>query len=206
VTEPSYVSLSALKDYLKITDSTRDTMLTLATLAASRSIDLECGRRFYLDGSATVRTINPNGSITYQDDDGVHLLVPDIGSSTGLKVETGVLVYLGSPTWTDITSTGIEMEPIDFIPTVDPMTSILRLGGRPWGGTGARVRVTAQWGWPAVPDMISESALILAARLFKRKDSPEGIMADAQWGAIRLSRTDPDVAAMVGNYKLSALG
>lgn len=64
------------------------------------------------------------------------------------------------------------------------------------------MRITAQFGWPAVPDDISEAALIQAARLFKRKDSPEGVIGNAEWGVVRLSRRDPDVWNLIEQYVL----
>ena len=60
--------------------------------------------------------------------------------------------------------------------------------------------MTAQFGWPAVPDDIHEAALILASRLYKRKDSPEGIIGSAEWGVRNLSRRDPDVWNLIEPY------
>jgi hypothetical protein len=60
-----------------------------------------------------------------------------------------------------------------------------------------RVRVTAKWGWPAVPDTVVQATLIQASRLYRRKDSPEGVLGSAEWGTVRLGRVDPDVYALI---------
>jgi hypothetical protein len=49
---------------------------------------------------------------------------------------------------------------------------------------------------------VQQAALILAARLYQRKASPLGIMTGfADYGIARISRQDPDVAALLQQYK-----
>lgn len=190
---PLYASLAQLKDLFTITDTDRDSVLVDKLAAASRSIDTTTDRRFYLDTAATARVINPTRRVV-QDDDGWRLLVADIGDLDDLVVEAG-----RASAWTDITSS-VEAEPTDAIEEGKAVTSLLRIGGTWPTGAGRRVRVTARWGWPAVPQGVHEATLILAARLFKRKDSPEGVLGSSEWGVIRLSRTDPDVYEQIKSY------
>jgi hypothetical protein len=175
----------------------REALITEKVLAASRSIDRHCGRRFWLDTTATARILNPRGRVV-ADREGSRLLVDDIGHLTGLVVE------LGSTTagWTAIT-TLIEAEPTDAISKGEPVTSLLYAGR--WLA-GPRVRVTARWGWPEIPQVVREATLIQALRLYKRKDSPEGVLGSAEWGAVRVSRLDPDVAKMLETLVLPGLG
>ena len=194
-----YSTLTLLKSSLKITDTDRDALLNQALTAASRGIDNFTGRRFWLDATATARVINPRGKVVY-DTEGGHLLVDDIGSAAGLVVEVG----RGS-SWTVITSE-VEAEPTDALDQGEPVTSLLRLYSRWQFATGQRVRVTAKWGWPAIPDVVAQAALIQAGRLFKRKDSPEGILGNAEWGIVRLARIDPDVQALVQDLVLPGFG
>lgn len=189
-----YTDVATLKGAMHITDTERDELLASAVASASRSIDKMCGRRFWLDGAASARRLNPHNKVL-TDSDGQRLLVPDIGSLDNLLVEVG-----SGSSWTDVTSSVEVAEP-----ELEgwPYTSLLRWT---WPvGLRMRVRVTARWGWPSVPDEISQAALIQASRLFKRKDSPEGVMGSADWGVIRVSRTDPDVAALIGPYVLSGI-
>lgn len=194
-----YGTLAALKEKLGIEadDTSRDTLLTSALASASRSIDKTCGRRFWLDDVAVQRTYRLTGR-TVCEDDGELLLVDDVGSVTGLVVETG-----RSVSWTAVT--GYETSPDNSLADGMPITGLLRVNGT-WGTTAGRVRVTAKFGWPAVPDDITEATLIQASRLYKRKDSPEGIIGSAEWGVRNLSRRDPDVWALIEPYILPGFG
>lgn len=194
---PLYATLAQLKSMMTVTDTDRDSVLVDKLAAASRSIDTTTGRRFYLDAAATARVINPSRKVV-RDEDGAHLLVADIGDLDDLVVEVG-----RTGAWTAVTGS-VEAEPTDAIDELKPVTSLLIGGSWPSGG-GSRVRVTARWGWPAVPQGVHEATLILAARLFKRKDSPEGVLGSSEWGVIRLSRTDPDVYEQIKSYILPGL-
>lgn len=193
---PVYTSLATVKSTFGITDSDRDAILVSKISAAARSIDLTCGnRRFYLDPAPRARVINPSRRLV-QDEDGWHLRVDDIGDVDGLVVEVG-----RNGAWTDISSQ-IEAEPTDALDRLEPVTSLLRIGGSWPTGAGWRARVTTRWGWPAIPANVEEANAIQAFRLFKRKDSPEGVLGSAEWGVVRLSRNDPDVYGLIQNYIL----
>lgn len=193
-----YSDLATLKLQLGVTDTARDTLLTSALASASRAIDQMTGRRFYLDAVAVQRTYNPYGRVVC-DAAGEVLLVDDIGSVTGLVVETGP----ASGPWTAVTD--YETTPDNALARGRPVTGLLRTAGT-WVSGTSRVRVTALWGWPAVPDEIVQATIIQASRLFKRKDSPEGVTGSAEWGVVRLSRVDPDVHALVQHYVLPGFG
>lgn len=195
MTDPLYASLVELKDAMHITDTDRDALLTRNLNAASRYIDRSCGRRFWLDPAPVARILNPRRRLV-PDRDGSRLLVDDIGSLTGLIVEGG-----RAPSWSTIT-TAMEAEPTDAVERGLPITSLLYVGGYFPPGLGQRIRVTARWGYPAVPDEIVQATLIQANRLFKRKDSPEGIIGSADWGGVRLGRADPDVYALIEHHIL----
>lgn len=188
---PVYATLAELKHALGITDTERDAALAGKLASASRSIDKDTGgRRFWLDTTAQPRVINPRRRVV-ADEDGQRLLTADIGDADDLVVEAG-----RAGAWADITA-GVEAQPTDALQQQRPVTSLLRLGGTWPAGGGQRVRVTARWGWPAVPDEVHEATLILAARLYKRKDSPEGVLGSSEWGVVRLSRRDPDVLTLI---------
>ncbi|MBW8087758.1 phage gp6-like head-tail connector protein [Streptomyces hygroscopicus subsp. hygroscopicus] len=189
-----YTDLATLKLALNATDSTRDDLLNMAIAAASRGIDRNTGRRFWLDATASVRTYNPQGR-TVCGDSGELLIVDDIGSATGLAVAIGSV-------GTDYeTVTDYETQPDNALARGEPITGLLRPAGT-WGRGVARVRITALWGWPAVPDEIAQATAIQALRLYKRKDSPEGILGSAEWGAVRMGRVDPDVYELTKHFVL----
>ncbi|MEU4150835.1 phage gp6-like head-tail connector protein [Streptomyces sp. NPDC026659] len=190
-----YTTAATLKLALNTSDTTRDALLTAAIAAASRGIDKNCGRRFWLDSSATARTFNPEfRTVSY--DTGQLLIVDDIGSTTGLVVATGDV----GGAYTTITD--YETWPENAVALGLPITGLLRHSGT-WGTTGtARVQVTAKWGWPAVPDEITQATILQALRLYKRKDSPEGVLGSAEWGAVRVGRVDPDVYELCKRFML----
>lgn len=191
-----YGTLTALKKRLGIEadDTTRDDDLNSALSAASRGIiDKVTGRRFWLDAAPVVRTYRLAGRVVC-DADGELLLVDDIGSVTGLVVEAG-----SGTSFTAVT--GYETSPDNALADGLAITGLRRVSGS-WGAATGRVRVTARFGWPTVPPDITEAALIQASRLYKRKDSPEGIIGSAEWGVRNLSRRDPDVWNLIEPYIL----
>lgn len=188
-----YGELATLKERLNIEadDASRDNLLNSALAAASRGIDRATGRRFWLDDDPVQRVFNPRGRVVIEYD-GERLLVDDIGSDSGLIVETG-----RGATWSAIAS--YETGPDNALADSQPITALLLVNGT-WGTPTNRVRITARFGWPAVPDDVAEAAMIQAARLYRRKDSPEGVMGSAEWGVVRLSRRDPDVWNLIEPY------
>ncbi|MCP3817830.1 phage gp6-like head-tail connector protein [Streptomyces sp. A3M-1-3] len=194
-----YADLATLKLSLGVEpgDITRDTLLNKALTAASRSIDASTGRRFYLDATGTARTYNPNGRVVC-DEAGVRLLVDDIGTAAGLVVETG-----SAGAFTAVTD--YETTPDNALVRGRPVTGLLRTAVG-WGAGATRVRITARWGWPVVPTEVEQATVIQASRLYKRKDSPEGVTGSAEWGVVRLSRRDPDVWALIEHFVLPGFG
>lgn len=192
-----YATRESLKLRLNIetSDTTRDTLLDGALAAASRGIDTATGRRFWLDPTATARTFTLAGNVVCGDG-GDRLLLDDMGAAPTL-VESG-----SGASWEAVT--GYDTAPDNALARGRPITA-LTLSTGSWG-TGLRARVTARWGWPDIPDEIEEATLIQAARLYRRKDSPEGVTGSAEWGVVRLSRRDPDVWALIEHYVLPGFG
>ncbi|MFJ9573573.1 phage gp6-like head-tail connector protein [Streptomyces bacillaris] len=186
-----YATRTALKLRLEIetVDDTRDVLLDGALAAASRGIDTATGRRFWLDAEPSARDFTLAGNVV-RGDGAERLLIDDAGTDP-------VLVEIGSGTsWSTVT--GYDTAPDNALVRGRPVTALsLPAGG--WGG-GTRARVTTRWGWPVTPDEITEATLIQAARLYRRKDSPEGVTGSAEWGVVRLSRRDPDVWALIEHF------
>ena len=195
-----YTSLALLKRSLGgITDTARDDLLQGALEAASRQVDNTCStdlsrRRFWLDPVAVERTYRLTDRV-FCEPDGDRIEVGDIGDVTGLAVAHGSAL-LG---WTDITAS-IETQPDNAIADGRAVTSLLYVGGRLPTTAALRVRVTARWGWPILPPEVSRATLIQAARLWKRQDSPEGVLGSSEWGVVRTSKVDPDVRELLREY------
>lgn len=194
-----YALLADLKARLQITDSLRDNELQGKLTTASRDIDQDTGRRFYLDGGATARVFNPRNR-QFPTAEGMKLLVDDIGSASGLVVEVGT----ASTGWSALTN--YETGPDNALALGDPITWLLRTF-IPWVFYPLqRVRVTAMWGWPAVPNQIAEACLLRAARLFRRRDSPDGVWGAGDFGVVRVSRYDPDYDELIRPFKIPGIG
>ena len=159
-------------------------------------INQHCRRRFYADGSATAQVFAAQDAWT--------VYVPDISTTTGLVVKTDTTDDGTFDTTWD--SGDYELRPLNARGSSGeswPYTSIHAVEARCFpvvGKRAGRVQVTADWGWPAVPDAIPEACLILAARFYRRGQSPEGVIGFGDFGPMRLSRTDPDIAALLDPY------
>lgn len=190
-----YITLSQMKARMGITESTRDVEMSAALLAASRAIDDHCGRFFWADADVSARTYRVRGRRAPMADE-YCIITDDFLTTTGLVVE----ISDDQTAWSDVTSD------VDPVPgewpdvTARPYVRITSL--TPW--TTRYVRVTARWGWPAVPSQVLESTRLLSSRFFRRKDSPEGVLGSADWGAIRVSGRDPDVVALLQRLKAQA--
>lgn len=192
----TYATLVELKSQLGILDTNEDTLLNKALSTASRAVEKWCGnRQFSLDGSTSARVYAPVGNY--------ELFVDDIGDTAGLVVETG-----SGGVFTTLAANNYEASPTTALVRGEPITSLLDLNysGIWWaGGVTPRVRVTAKWGWPAIPDEISQATLLTAARLYRRKGSPEGVAGFGDLGVVRVMRVDPDVQALISDFKRYAV-
>jgi hypothetical protein len=190
---PTYATLTDVKAYLGITDTTEDSQLLDSLITASRSIDHICGRRFWPDQTATARLYNPR--------DRDVLNVDDFWTSTGLIV---AIDDAGDGTYTRVLSaTDYVLEPFNGVNDGEPGWPYYRLGSTTrWPLSSSRrppVQVTAKWGWAATPGPIKQACVYLAEETFKMKGSPFGVAASDIHGPIRM-RDNPKVMAMLKPY------
>jgi len=57
------------------------------------------------------------------------------------------------------------------------------------------------FGFTALPVAIEQATVLLASRIFKRNDSPGGVMGFGDIGVVRVSRIDPDIDRLIMPYK-----
>lgn len=150
-----YAPRADLKILLGLSVTTYDTLLDTLLEAASRKIDDYCGRRFYLDATASARYYTAHSFR--------RVLLDDIATLDDLVIETD---ELGDGTWTQTwtkaarTGYGFELEPLASDGW--PYTSAVAIGSYRWPGHLGAVKVTAEWGWAAVPAPIEAACLTLA--------------------------------------------
>lgn len=191
-----YCSLAEIKAALRITDSVDDSLLELSVSAASRQIDGYCERVFY--STSATRVFAPQSSSICETD--------DIISVTSLKTSSnGDGVF--DTTWQ---TSDYQLEPLNGRSSglESPATRIRAVGDYlfpefpNYGIPGeASVQVVGSFGYSATtPDAIKQACIILAMRQFKRYDSPLGVAGFGDIGVMRVSRVDPDVAALLEPY------
>ena len=200
-----YATLAQAKTFLSIIDSVDDTLLESLIESASRSIDRIANRRFYIDAAASARK--------YRASSPVFLFTDDISGTTGLIVkidEDGDGIFettltLNSDYVMDPLTAPSLNRPFTQITIVSNINTFPIFPGLFSNGLRPGIEVTAKWGWPAVPDDIETACLILTADLYKRKDSPGGVLGLGDLGAIRMSPLGRDITAMVRAYKRETL-
>jgi hypothetical protein len=196
-----YATRNQVKAALRIGvgDTLDDDLIDNCVGAASRLIDGYCNRRFWQTGTAEARV--------YQAEDSFYCSIDDIA---------GTALTLRSSTQADGTFdltwkvSDYQLEPLNG--NLDGLTwsydKIRAVGDYLFPtvnanyGEQALVQVTAVFGWPAVPEPVTQATIIQASRIFKRYDSPLGVAGFGDLGAIRVSRfLDPDMAQLVEPYR-----
>lgn len=201
--ENLYCSVESLKSRFGITDTADDFELERVVRAASRRIESYTGRgRFWRDTAVTTRTFHADSSNSVR--------VPlGISTATGLIVKTD---EDGDNTFerTLTVDTDFLLRPSDALTDGWPFDEIVLADNYyfPLHSNGrAGVQITARFGWPNIPADVSEACLILAHRLFKRKETATGVVGfDGMGATVRLSSTDPDVAELLAPYRVVAVG
>lgn len=193
-----YCTLADIKASLRIPspDTIDDSLLETAIESASRLVDGFAGRNFYSAGTA-VRYFTPEDRIVCEIDDLISLTILEVSADLD-----GVF----DQTWT---SSDYQLEPLNG--KVDgltgwPATRIRAVGDYIYGTNigEASVKVTGVWGWSAVPVAVKQATVIQASRIFKRLDSPLGVLSSPDLGYIRVgTRLDPDVQQLVEPYRLA---
>jgi len=193
----AYTTTALVKASLGIPAATtsEDTAIQAAIDAAEALIDNYTGRTF--ETVTEARTYLPRTASVVD--------VDDIATASGLVIKTDEDQDGTFETTLTVTTDYVIVKnaaPFRLITNVNRGWP-LSLYGRP------TIEVTATFGYgTTVPDNIKQAALLMATRLFQRKASPLGFQAGAisEFGPVRISRTDPDVAALLQGTKLFGVG
>lgn len=166
--------------------------------AASRDVDAWCGRQFWVTGTA-VRVFNADDNNTCQIDD-----IP--GTAITLKTSSAANGTY-DVTWS---ATDYQLEPLNGVLAglTWPYTRIRAVDRYAFPNLVGRdrqawVQVTSTFGFgTAVPEPVREATILWAERLYKRYDSPTGIIGFGDLGGVRVSRfIDPDIALGLESYR-----
>jgi gp6-like head-tail connector protein len=201
----NYATLDDLKVRLGINDVTfDDSILDAALDSASRAVENFCSRQFNDVGLLGV------SARVYYPDSIVCTEVDDFSTTTGLVIQTdqsGAGVY--DTTWA---TTDYQLAPLNNIVGGQPgypFNRILAVGSRLflfpqvfYTLRRAPVRVTARWGWAAVPDPVHQATLIMAEEIAKLKDAPFGVAGFAEFGSVRVVEHNPKAKMLLRPYRI----
>lgn len=202
--DDGYCSLSQLKERVGIEDNIDDLVIISAISASSRWIDDYCQRSFNQTTSQARILDSCNTRELCLGNFG------DLVSVTTLKTDDNADGVFET-TWA---AGDYQLLPLTAPtrPDPHPYTTIRSTGTRYFPlascvGRVGLVEITGVWGWPAVPDAVHEACLIQSARVFKRRNSPEGVTGwQSDFGPIRVSvRADPDVESLLAPYRRTAV-
>lgn len=182
-----YATIQQVKDALRVTDAIDDSLIELSIEAASREIDAYCQRVFY--STTATRTYKPDSSFLCAIDDLVSLTSLKTSTTTAWDTTWGASDYQLEPT--NGISGGLT-QPYTRIRAINTLVFPIL--------PEVTVQVAGVFGWSAVPMDVRIACILQAQRLFKRFDSPLGVIGMGDLGSIRVSRVDSDVQALLAPY------
>ncbi len=187
----SYITRDELKaaSNIAVADLADDSSIDIAIEAASRAIDEHCHRFFYKAPELGTQD-------RFYESDQDLLIVDDIISPP----EQVIIAFASSPGSYVEPSVDLRLYPANAQLEGKPFTHLKPDKARFPAGLkrGVLARITAQFGWPAVPPAIRQATMIQASRFFQRRTAPFGISGSPEMGQMRLlSKLDPDVEMLV---------
>ncbi|UJW32393.1 hypothetical protein L3Q67_00985 [Saccharothrix sp. AJ9571] len=190
-----YSDRDVIKKYTGLTDDDEadDAEIDAAIGSVAREINGHCGRQFNLAAEASARI--------YDREHTELVYVDDFASADGLIVATD---DAGDGSYSAVWSPAdYQLEPLNGVVDGDPgwpFWAIRAVGGRRFpAGRHATVRVTARWGWSAVPDPVAQASKILAAETLKLREAPFGVAGFGDFGAVRV-RDNPMAAKKLAPF------
>lgn len=182
---PSVMNIAA-------TNSTYDELLEKTITAVSRKIDNHCARHFFQVTETRYFTAGQNYRIS----------IDDVYTASGLALYTddgADGTY--ENTWA---TTDYNLLPTNALTKGLPYTSIERtlLGSFAYPKYRNAIKLTASYGWAAIPAPVNIACIMQAHRIAKRFVTPLGESAATAVGTIKLSipHLDPDIMAMLEDY------
>lgn len=187
-----YLTLTELKNSSElIGTSFADYDIQRGIAAASRGIDEYTGRFFFQSVGTRYYTAVEPGYIDIDD---------LISGGVVATDQDGDGVF--ETAWT--ANTDYLLTPLNAVADGRPYEEIRThpLGSYRFPCFPRSVSVAGTFGWPTVPDPVIEATTIIATKLVKRKrEAPFGIVGvGIDNFAVRIARTDPDVAFLLDPY------
>jgi hypothetical protein len=181
--------------------TTDDQLLCDIITGTSRAIDKQTGRYFYKSSAHEVRYFTTNNHM--------RVFVGDLVSVTALQTDNlnGDRSY--PFTWS---STDYDLWPYDAGVMSEPEPYRF-IDVAPNGvyqfpvGIARGIKLDGIFGWNAVPELINAACLLWSMRTYKRYSTPLGSASMSALGtvSVKVPPPDPDVEAMLSNYRVVAV-
>lgn len=187
----SYATLTELRAQIRIDDTVDDEELQIALDAAVGAVDDYCNRSFTVidktdDTAKTARLYTARSAR--------RLIIDDAA-----KVDQVEEKNHRNDTFAVVDADEYDVEPANA-ETDDLVVTEIWREIDVWPKGRQLVRVTAWFGWPAVPAVVKQATLIQAARFAQRREAAFGVatVPSLEGGGMRLlSRLDADVELML---------
>lgn len=190
-----YISLDALKEAIGENTDEHNDAYERAIEAASRQIDEFRGDQFWREPTPVPRLFRPDNPDV--------LFTGDFADLDGMLVEidededgTFAATWEHPADWSPEPLRRLNNRPYDRIVAVAEPFPVPVYLSRPL------VRVTAHWGWPAIPDAVVQACQILAIDHFKSKDLTGGVAGFSDLGVVRVAAFNPQARALLAPFKL----
>lgn len=176
-----YITRDELDEHLGDSRGTFGELKDRAIESASRACEDRTSRRFWQDTDPVTRWFRAEGSV-----------IPTLDFTELVSVAPEVSFgQFGTALDTTSYRPGPMNAPVDGKP-YDQIELYYSMG---W----SLHAVSARWGWPAVPSGVVTACTLIAAALFKRRESVNGVIGFDEF-AVRVARTDPTVVAHLTPY------
>lgn len=174
-----YATLPEVKADLRLTTTADDSRLERCIEAASRQIDNITHRKWNAP-AVEARTFAARRQFVWVDECETITLVEESDDQS---------------TWATVAATAYMTNPSG------PVRRLERITGE-WD---RYVRVAATYDGAAIPPEVNQACRLQSVRLFKRPDTPEGVLV-GDFGAAQLTRIDPDVLNLIRPLKRRVVG
>jgi hypothetical protein len=187
-----YITVPEFKSFLGRSVVEDDAVIAQLATTASRWVDSKSGRRFYADSVATARFFHPTTTrLVKLDDCATITSVATDEADTGLYATAWTAADYVTLPLNGVGSNGASGWPISALSAVATVTFP--------GFIRPTVKVTATWGWAAVPDDIKTACLYYTHRLFYLRDTPGGTTMSVDFGAQPI-RQVRDIESLIAPY------
>ena len=174
---------------------TSDEVYESVIRVATKQIDTFCSRRFDLT-VAGIREFEID--LDYLGGSYAEMTIDDIAVNSNTVPSVELAMYPDDADLWETVSEGWWLGPRS--PQYGlPYTEFAVRNPQRWRGF---IRVTADFGWDAVPEQVQRACLMSTARIMNREDSVMGIQTSTEFGtAISFARPDPDTARLLHSFK-----